>query len=245
MKKKNSFGDIIGAIAGGFAAIIKGLIRLLLKVLVTFGLWLPALYALLGVILYYGADFNPFGFDVYSVIYLSGGVACVVCAIIISVRNVFVLPVKSAVNRRRDRLNDEWAEEKFAEEEQAERLKKEKEERRFSPPEGDYPVFDEKEQEKPREKEEKIEEPEYLVDLDEEDESEAERRKAGELLFDWVPVKKEFKAKPKMESTPKKEIPEVYFSKLNPSILVHEYKDRFELFQMTGDKTVYIGVEYK
>ena len=243
MKKKNSFGDIIGAIAGGFAAIIKGIVRLLLKVLVTFGLWLPALYALLGVILYYGSGFNPFGFDVYSVIYLSGGVACVVCAVIISVRNVFVLPVKSAVTRHRDRLNDEWAEEKFAAEEQAERLRREKEERSFSPPEGEYPVFDENEkEEKPPKKEEET--PEYLVDM-EEDDADDERRKAGELLFDWVPVKRETKAKPKMESVPKKEIPEVYFSKLNPSILVHEYKDRFELFRLTGDKTVYIGVEYK
>lgn len=249
MRKTNSFGDIFGAIAGGFSALIKGLIRLLLKLLVTFGLWLPILYVLLGVILHYGAGFDPLGFDVYSIIYLSGGVACIVCAVIITVRNVFVMPVKSVFTRRRDKINDMWADEEFAAREQTERLAKEKRERDFSPPEGgEYPLFNEKEQENKKKfaAEDKEEIPEYLIDADgDEDEETDDRKSASALLFDWVPAKKEPKAKPKMKSVPKKEIPEVYFSKLNPSLLVHEYSDRFELFKVVGDKTEYVGVEYK
>ena len=244
MRKSNSFGDILGAIAGGFAAILKGLVRLILKILVTFGLWLPALYALLGVILHLGAGFDPFGFDVYSIIYLSGAVACVVCAVIISVRNIFVMPVRSAVKRRREKINDKWADEEFAAREQTEKKEREEKERRLSPPEGDdYPEFDEEEQEDKAEGKEEEEIPEYLIDADAEDDE--QRKSASELLFDWVPQKKHTASKPKMKSVPKKEVPEVYFSKLNPSILVHEYSDRFELFKVVGDKTEYVGVEYK
>lgn len=245
MRKSNSFVDILGAIAGGFVAILKGFVRLFLKITVTFGLWLPALYALLGVILHFGAGFDPFGFDVYSIIYLSGGVACVVCAVIISVRNILVMPVRSAVAKRKEKVNDKWADEEFAAREQAEKAAKEKRERKLSPPEADdYPKFDEEEKdEKSEEKNEFDDEiPEYLIDADEDGEKE---KTASELLFDWVPQKKEVKEKPKMASVPKKEIPEVYFSKLNPNILVHEYADRFELFKVIGDKTEYVGVEYK
>ena len=52
-KKSNTFYDIVKTILQGFWSLIKGLLRLALKILVTLGLWLPGLYAVLGVILYY------------------------------------------------------------------------------------------------------------------------------------------------------------------------------------------------
>ena len=52
-KKNNSFIDIFASIAIGFMDMIKGIVRLLLKFFISFGLWLPGVYAVLGVILFY------------------------------------------------------------------------------------------------------------------------------------------------------------------------------------------------
>ena len=244
MRRKNSFLDILKSMISGLGQLLLGLLRLLLKILITFGLWLPGLYAVLGLILYKGVHFDPFDFSVYSVVYLSGGVACVVCAVIITLRNVIVNPVKSVIDKKRDKKNDAWAEEEARAREEAEKEKQKKEEEKYSPPDYDeIPLFSKEEPEDSK-KEEEGELPPYLIT----DEDFAEEKSASEMLFsekEWRPVKKTPNAEPVVVSAPKKEIPEVYFSTLDPSVLVHEYSDRFELYRVTGNKTKFIGIENK
>ena len=234
-KKKNSpLSDILGSVLNGFVSLIIGIPRLIVKLTVAFGLWFPASYALIGVILYYAASFNPFDFDVYGVLYLSGGVACLVCTIIISVRNIIVKPVRSAMDRKHTARNEEHEETERLSELREKRRKKDEEETLVV-----APVFEEppKKKKKPPEKT-----PEYLVT---DSDYAAKREEAERMLFDVLPVKRVVEEPPKVEEAPKKEIPELYFSSLQPNILVHEYKDRFELFKVVGNRTVSIGVEYK
>ena len=244
-RRKNSFLDILRSIGAGLGELLLGILRLFLKVILTFGLWLPGLYAVLGLVLYKGADFNPFDFSVYSVLYLSGGVACIVCAVIITLRNLIVKPVRRVIEKKRDKENDKWADEEFCAQEEAERLDREKKEAAFEPPDyEDLPELWEDEDESPDKEREAEKMPSYLVT----DEDFNEEKSAEELLFDkkeWRPVKPAPVVEPKVVSAPKKEIPEVYFSKIDPSILVHEYSDRFELYRVVGEKTKFIGTENK
>ena len=239
MRRKNSFGDILKSMGKGLGELLLGFVRLVLKIMITFGLWLPALYALLGVILYKGASFDPFDFSVYSVIYLSGGVACVVCAVIITLRNIIVRPVKKAIEKKRDKVSEAWKDDEAQATLDAEKARGEETIKAFSPPEIED--FDEKPAERAQEEPAL---PPYLVT----DEDFSEEKSAKELLFDkreWRPVKKSPTDAPKIVSAPKKEIPDVYFSKIDPSILVHEYSDRFELYRVSGRTTKFIGVENK
>lgn len=238
-KKNNSFIDIFASIAIGFMDMIKGIVRLLLKIFISFGLWLPGVYAVLGVILFYTCNFNPFDFSVYGVIYLSGGVACIVCCIIMCIRTIIVKPVKSIFTKKTkvDKIEDEWLDAEAESENQYAKMREMEAEISLSPPISEEFVDEE---------DEDIYDAEYLIEPKEESyENKTEREKASSLLFDYLPKKTRHRTQSVMVSEPKKEIPEIYFSTLNPGILVHEYKDRFELFKVVGDKSVSIGVEYK
>lgn len=248
-RQNSSFGDILGAIADGFWNIIKGLIRLTVKVFVTFGLWLPAFYALLGVILFYACDFNPFDFTVYSVIYLSGGVACVVCCVIISVRNVIVVPVKRVFDKKNDKTESEWLTADAEDEERAKTVKQAEEDALLAPPnivEDKKGIFVGEDEYRYADDEDEEVLPPYLTDGEDfKPKDEEERAAAKAELFDILPKK----TKPTAESTvarePKKEIPDIYFSKLQKNLLIYEYSDRFETYKLEGGKTVPVGVEYK
>ena len=92
------------------------------------------------------------------------------------------------------------------------------------------------------------EEIEYIIDSEVKGKTKTladERAEASSLLFDWVPERESKTSTVRTVRKVAKEIPDIYFSTLNPSVLVHEYKDRFELFKVVGDKSVSIGVEYK
>lgn len=242
-RSSNTFGDILKGMVYSFFGFFKGLFRLFLKVIVTCGLYLPITYAVFGLILYLACDFNPFDFGTYSLIYLSGGLACVVCAFIITVRNIIVRPVKSAIADRHEvksKRYEEWADVDYASEQQQKNEKALKEELNLAPPVDDeYDSHSQK-----NEEDKKL--PPYLIDEDDFSiEGDEDRNEASMLLFDWLPRKKQPNEKASVKSKPKKEIPEIYYSKLQPNILVHEYEDRFELFRVVGDKTVSVGVEYK
>ena len=183
----------------------------------------------------YGLHFDPFDFSLYSVIYLSGGFACVICAIIISVRHLVVDPVRNAVSRKRKKRDNQLADDEFESERQSrERQERDKEE-------SLYP---------PMREEEKRPVPPYLLDVEEGKDEKGEEKEddlAASLLFDWLPKKTEEKEKePEVRSVPKKEIPQIYFSTLDPDVLVYEYSDRFELYRAKDDEpSEFIGVEYK
>lgn len=231
-------------IADGFLGFFKGLFLLLLKVILTCGLYLPIVYALFGLILHLSCNFNPFDFGTYSLIYLSGGLACVVCAFIITVRNTIVRPFKSAITDRQEekaKRYEEWADVDFASEQQQRKEKELEEELNLAPP-----VDDENDISYDRNKKKEKKLPPYLINEDDFSlDGDEDRAEAGMLLFDWLPVKRKPAEKTSMKTKPKKEIPDIYYSKLQPNILVHEYEDRFELFRVVGDRTVSVGIEYK
>lgn len=236
-RKNNTFGDIFRSIGEGFWEMTKGLLRLLLKIFFSFGLWLVCCYVLLGVVLHFACNFNPFDFSVYGVIYLSGGVACVVCCIILIIKNVFILPFRSIRSRRSKK--EGWLDEDALSEDALEEHQAVTEEERLAPPISENFDIDSDDVE---------EEIEYLIDSEVKGKTKTladERAEASSLLFDWVPERESKTSTVRTVRKVAKEIPDIYFSTLNPSVLVHEYKDRFELFKVVGDKSVSIGVEYK
>ena len=83
MHRKSTFGELFKSMITGLADFIRGLVRIFVRLIIYTGLWLPGLYALLGVALHFGAGFKPFDFGTYSILYLSGAVACIICAVII------------------------------------------------------------------------------------------------------------------------------------------------------------------
>lgn len=239
--RKNTLGDLFKSMITGLADFIRSLVRIFVRLIVYTGLWLPGLYALLGVALAYGASFKPFDFGTYSVLYLSGGVACIICAVIITVRNFFGFvsdKTKESISLRRRRKNEQDA---LDAQKREEYLREKEEEQRYAPKanvmpkEDEIPVFDEE-----KEAEEKKKQlPPYLIDEDWLDETAAE----GE---EWRPVKESVSAAPKVVATPKAELVDVYISKLYPNVLVREYTDRFELYKMYKDSQLtHIGTEYK
>ncbi len=239
---KNHFGgtffDIFGSIFKGFGTLIFGIIRLLLKCLLFFGLWVPLLYAVLGVILYYVCHFDIFDFSTYSILYLSGGVACVVCMIIITITNAIVRPAKKAFSadpeqekikkerRKKKPSSHLWDKQKAAVESDT-----------LSPPLSESFM--------PEKKSSFLHDvPSYLPTMPPEEPNETVG--AEDPFMDWLPIKKTPEAKPQVVKQPKMEKPKIYFSTLRPDILVYEYSDRFELYRISGDnKAVHVGVEFK
>ncbi|MDD4315885.1 MAG: hypothetical protein PHC84_01850 [Clostridia bacterium] len=97
MEKKN--GCISGLALGSVLRFIVSTLELILKIvinlLVFFGLWLPLVYALFGLGLYLGFHFNPLDWTLEGQLYVSGFVTCVLCSLIITIRNLIVRPAKS------------------------------------------------------------------------------------------------------------------------------------------------------
>lgn len=60
-----------------------------------FGLYVPLLYLLFGLVLHLMFDFDPFGGDVNGKLYVLGLVECFGCTAIICVRNLVAKPLKS------------------------------------------------------------------------------------------------------------------------------------------------------
>ncbi len=242
-KKKQPEGCLAGIYMGSVLRSIVEfsvfVLRILTKILIIFGLWVPAVYAIFGLIMYLAFDFSPFDFSTYSTIYLSGAVACVVCSLIISVKNIIIKPAKSIYKGYKHPFWEKKEKEEKEGEPQSlqnrwESYNQTKKDALLNPPEitgvkpkKEYPV------------------PEYLpsnADFTQKTRSESERAKIT-LLPNWLP--KKTAEQTTVTSAPMIEKPHIYFSKLEPGIMVHEYEDRYELYRLEGSKTVPVRVEYK
>ncbi len=232
-------GLFIGSILRSFTEFMFFVLRILAKILIIFGLWVPAVYAAFGAALYFAFSFNPFDFSLYSTIYLSGAVACVICSLIISVKNLIVTPAKSVYKGYKHPIWEKKEEEISAEESMLknrwETYNQTKKESELNPP-----------QIEPFKEKKEFPTPEYLLPNDDfKQKTKKESEKARITLFpDWLPKKTEEK-KTVMVSEPPSEKPEVYFSKLEPELLVHEYSDRYELYRLEGNKKIPVRIEYK
>ena len=231
-KKKPNAGEVIGS---GLRALVEFFVffcKVVFKFLKITGLWIPLLYVLFGLILYWTLGFDPIQLDVWGTLYLCGMIACVLACAVILVRNVIVRPVKSIV---RGYKNPVWRKKKY--DVPTESVRADKLDKTYSPP----PISDYAEQ--------KDSTVEYLAPIEDfVDKNDEELRRAQYSLYkDWLPKIEEIEAQnnPKMVSVETKDAPKVYHSALQPDVIVHEYSDRFELYKERGGELVQIGVEFK
>lgn len=94
-KKGCFFGLILGSILKLLVGIFKGVIFVLSWSIVYLGLWVPFLYAIVGLVLFFTVQFNPFEWTTWGQLYFAGFIASVVAALIITVRNIILKPLKS------------------------------------------------------------------------------------------------------------------------------------------------------
>ena len=136
-------GIALGSVFRAIFYLIGVVVKVLASVLVFTGLWVPAVYALLGGILYLIYHFDPLNNQgLYEYLYLTGAIITVVIALIIFIRNLIVKPIKKAVTG--DDGTEPWKKKK-------EKKKKEKSEER-----GEWVpkkrLFSRQKEEKPEEK---------------------------------------------------------------------------------------------
>lgn len=220
---------IFSSIWRGLSFFVKNLLQIIAWFLVFFGLWIPAAYALFGLILFLTLGFNPFEYDTFSLIYLGGGVLCIVASVIITIRHIFTQPLKKLFSSgKKDSRENRFAEDKAeTEREDAPSPKIKKSARK---------VYYEDEEPEPvpkpvprSEKRPRLETKRYS-------------KPDPELKPSWHFLPPEDEPVPMYAP---EERPSVYFSAVEPDTLIHEYHDRFEVFHVQQGKTKLINVEYK
>jgi hypothetical protein len=95
-KKKDGCvtGLALGSVLRFIVSALELILRILINLLIFFGLWLPLVYALFGLALYLALGFNPLDWNLEGQLYISGFATCVLCSLIITVRNLIVKPAK-------------------------------------------------------------------------------------------------------------------------------------------------------
>lgn len=242
--KKNTAGIIAGSILRSVVLFFGFILKILFKAVTIFGLWLPIAYALFGLIMFWIFDFNPFLFDTLGTLYLCGAIACVIGAAIIAVRNVLIKPAKAVYQGYKHPIWEKNREEELEREREIEKqagkletVRRYKKEARLNPPEiADYVPA----------KESAL--GDFLLPIEDFTvRTDREKYDAGHALYpDWLPqISNKDTETVTVKSMPKAEKPEIYFSRLEPDLLIHEYSDRFELYRVAGNRTLPEGVEYK
>lgn len=234
-------GVLAGSVLKGIVTVLKFLTTLIAKLLIVFGLWIPLLYAAVGGVLYLAFQFNPFDLSLYSTLYLSGAVACVLCSLVISVKNIIVKPAKSVYEGYKHPVWEKNREQKIAIEK------------------GDFVPEDKTENLEIRPKDETIAEilrrrrkekklaPPPIDEYD--NKPKRERNAVGKKDLElypesYLPKRQEEKVSA-ITGVTNFERPKIYFSVNEPDILVHEYSDRFELYRYENNRTTLDRVEYK
>ena len=251
-------GLMLGSILRAIVAALSGIAKAIGAVLWYTGSWVPALYALFGGVLYLVWKFNPFSGGLYETLYLVGFALCVVIFLIILVRNAVVRPFKSIAEGFRNPI---WKKQ----DDEAKKKEKEREE---------IPAWEKKREEKRRrkaiERGRKITEERARSHADSEtypeDESSLPRRSAergsyygSESSGDLDDIYGYRKTQSSRESeydpfyddpygygkAGAAEEPKIYLSAVEADTLIHEYSDRFEVYDLDGGKKTLRSIEYK
>ncbi len=98
-KKKKGFFYFLGCVFKAIYSVLKVIVIFIWKILKATGLYLALLYALVGLILYLVIDFNPLLFGrgdmlLECILYAVGMGLCLIFALVISIRNFIVKPIK-------------------------------------------------------------------------------------------------------------------------------------------------------
>ena len=220
-------------------------------------LW--ALYALFGGVLYLVWKFNPFSGGLYETLYLVGFALCVVIFVIILLRNAVVRPFKSVAEGFRNPIwkkkEDEGKKKEKEKEEIPEWEKKREEKRRRKAIERGRKITEErarKEAERTRGDEDFTGDPL---------EARAKRRNGEEAGSTGNPddiygyrktrTSRESEYDPFYDDpygygkASAAEEPKIYLSAVEADTLIHEYSDRFEVYDLDGGKKTLRSIEYK
>ena len=233
-------GLLLGSILRALVSVLFGIAKAVAAILWYTGLWVPALYALFGGVLYLVWQFNPFAGGVYETLYLVGFALCVVIFLIILVRNAVVKPFRSVAEGFRNPI-PEWE-------------KKREEKRRRKAIERGRKITEE------RARKEAGKEA-YREESDSPQRRRAERsvydeNESSGTLDDIYGYRKTSAAKEKeydpfyddvygYDAVSIKEEPKIYLSAVEADTLIHEYSDRFEVYDLDGGKKTLRSIEYK
>lgn len=102
MSKLGRAGCAISGLLLAFVKLLNVAARFLAALLSFTGLWLPLFYAVLGVVLFLTTGFNPFDWKLEGQLYISGFVACVLCSIAITIRNLIIKPFRSIFPKKKE-----------------------------------------------------------------------------------------------------------------------------------------------
>lgn len=219
---------IFSSIWRGLSFFIKNLIQIIAWFLVFFGLWIPAAYALFGLFLFLTLDFHPFKYDTFSLLYLGGGVLCIMAGIVITIRHIFTQPLKKLFSSEKNESREKHGTEDNVEEKKEASPAPKKKTTRKTYYEEDEP------QDTPKSAPHSAPRPRM--------ETRRYSKPDPELKPSWHFLPPENEPVPVYAP---EERPSVYFSAVEPNTLIHEYRDRFEVFHVHQGKTKLINVEYK
>ena len=251
-------GLLLGSVLRAVVAVLFGIAKAIAAVLWYTGLWVPALYALFGGVLYLVWKFNPFSGGLYETLYLVGFALCVVIFVIILLRNAVVRPFKSVAEGFRNPIwkkkEDEGKKKEKEKEEIPEWEKKREEKRRRKAIERGRKITEErarKEAERTRGDEDFTEEPPSRTkrrNIDETDstgnldEIYGYRKTQSSRESEYDPFYDDHYGYGKASAA---EEPKIYLSAVEADTLIHEYSDRFEVYDLDGGKKTLRSIEYK
>lgn len=251
-------GLLLGSVLRAVVAVLFGIAKAIAAVLWYTGLWVPALYALFGGVLYLVWKFNPFSGGLYETLYLVGFALCVVIFVIILLRNAVVRPFKSVAEGFRNpvwkKKEDEGKKKEKEKEEIPEWEKKREEKRRRKAIERGRKITEERarrEAERARGDEDFAEEPPSRTkrrNIDETDstgnldEIYGYRKTQSSRESEYDPFYDDLYGYGKASAA---EEPKIYLSAVEADTLIHEYSDRFEVYDLDGGKKTLRSIEYK
>lgn len=96
-KKGCAFGLMAGSALRALVTFFKYFFIFLFRLMSKLGLWVPAIYAVFGLVLNLAFDFNPFDKSIDAWLYIAGLGITIACALVISFRNIILKPSRKII----------------------------------------------------------------------------------------------------------------------------------------------------
>lgn len=234
-------GILVGLLKALWTA-VKAVADFIAKLLWYTGLFVPALYAVFGCVLYLVWQFDPFAAGTYPMLYRIGFYLSVGVAVIIVYRRL----TKGRREKRRAKEKEE-AERMRAEEAAVRRLERERKRDEARRDNGYRARYIKKKREERRDarhaKKERAESDlRKRADYDDYDTNGSYFARGGSQNDDYGYLDEEYSVK---ETRQDSVAPAIYMSALEPDTLIHDYPDRFEVYKLDGGKKTLDRIEYK